>query len=373
MRRLVLLLSAVLVGSALADVPGMVFLYIYPDARTVGLGGTGTALSDLGANVYYNPAVLGFASRAGASWTHANWLPGLYPGMSYDYAAASYRLRDRLGLGISWTYLQTGVTEVTGPMGEPLGEYRTFDMAAGVSAGYRPLENVSVGATGKLIYSMLVPDWVWPHFPEFGIASGGQAFVPALDAGVQYRPWSQLGLGLSIANLGPRINYRLEPDWEPGDTTGDALPAVFRFGVEFSPRLPGPVQFSLLADAQKDLVTPSNAHDFRTFANELWKGVGLELKIARLASVRVGYFEDVEGQRGGILVEQSTGVKHVSLLDYLTHKYVGHVLDAPYTMPIGLCWGVGLEFKGITADIGVDEFIYDFPGRNVRFQLGYRF
>jgi hypothetical protein len=369
MRHRVLFILPVLASLAMAQNPGAVFLEIYPDARTVGLGNAGVSLSDLEANTYYNPAVLGFASRASAVWSHANWLPGLYPGMSYEYAAASYRLRDRLGLGVSWTYLSTGLTEVTGPEGQPLGEYRTSDMAPAISAGYRLRANLSVGVSAKLVYSFLVPDWVWALLPELGITSGGNALGAAFDAGIQYRPWNQLGLGLSVANIGPRLERRYDPPQPYAES--DPLPAILRIGAAFSPRLPGPVQFALLADAQKDLVTTSHAHDFRTFSDELWKGCGLELRFARLASVRIGYFEDILGQRGGITIDP--GMRRISLLDYLTRKYVGHVLHGPYVMPIGLCWGVGLEFKGITADIGVDEFIYDFPGRNVRFQLGYRF
>jgi hypothetical protein len=371
-RRQGLLLLLLLTSVSLADEhPGAVFLEIAPDARTAALGLTGVALTDLNANTCYNPAVLGFASRAGAIWSHANWLPGLYPGMNYEYAGASYRLLDRLGLGVSWTYLETGPTEVTGPEGQPLGEYRTFDMAPAVSAGYRLRTNLSVGISAKLVYDFLVPDWVWSLLPDLGITSGGNPLGPAFDAGIQYRPWNQLGLGLSVANIGPRLEYRYEPP--QADTPSDPLPALFRLGAAFSPRLPGPVQVSLLADVSRDLVTSIHSYDFTSFSDAFWKGAGLELRIARLASVRFGYFEDIEGSRGGILTGESDSVTRVSLLDFLTHRYVGHVISEPYRIPFGLCWGVGLEFKGISADIGTDECIYDFPTRNVRFQLSYRF
>ena len=59
---LVALLAA---SSARADCPGATFLMIFPDARTTALGGCGTALNDLDANAYYNPACLATGPSVG--------------------------------------------------------------------------------------------------------------------------------------------------------------------------------------------------------------------------------------------------------------------------------------------------------------------
>ncbi len=96
-------------------------------------------------------------------------------------------------------------------------------------------------------------------------------------------------------------------------------------------------------------------------------GIGLELRFVRLASVRLGYFEDIVGQRGGIVVKDAMGfTRHVSLLRQIVQPRPGEAVGW------GFCWGVGVEYSGLKFDVGVDENIYDFPTRNVRFQLSGR-
>jgi hypothetical protein len=344
------------------DHPGAVFLMIFPDARTAALGGCGTAITDLDANTYYSPAGLAFGSTAAATWTHVNWLPGLYPSMSYDHAGVAYRPSERFGVAANLVYLQTGRTDIVNEHGEYVGSYRTWDMSYGVSAAYRILPNLSSGLTIKGIYSQLVPAWVWQEMPELGIDARGQGSSFAVDGGIQYRPFDFLSAGVALNNLGPRMDYI------PRDTfPGDRLPTILRGGFALSPRLPGPVEVRLVGDVWRDLVTAMpHVDSFVDFWEQLEVGVGLELRFAELASVRFGYFEDIVGQRGGIVVQNGGATRHVSLLRQLTRPRTGEAVG------LGFCWGVGVEFSGLKFDVGVDEDIYDFPTRNVRFQLSAR-
>lgn len=180
---------------------GAVSLAVYPDARTTGLGNTGVALADGAGNAYYNPAVLCFAPHVGVSLTHADWLAGTYPGMSYNCLQASYQPGRKLSLGAALTYLDAGIIEITGPNGEPLGESRVFDIAPAVSAGYRLLDKLSVGTTAKFVGTHLMPNWVLGDI-SCAFEMGGIGFAGALDAGLLYRPWTPLNLGLSFSNLG---------------------------------------------------------------------------------------------------------------------------------------------------------------------------
>jgi len=350
---------ALLAAHAEAGGPGAVFLMIFPDARTTALGGCGTALTDLDANTYYNPAGIAFGPRVAATWTHVNWFPGLYPGMSYEHIGAAYRVDERLALAANAIYLQTGETDVIDEHGDFLGRYRTWDMSAGVTGSYRILPSLSAGYTLKGIYSFLVPDWVWEVMPELGIDDGGQGFTVAMDCGVQYRPLQFLSIGAALSNFGPGISYG--SNWE-----ADPLPAMSRFGFALKPRIPGPVEVALVGDVWRDLVTTMPRTDsFVDFWEQLEDGIGLELRFAKLASIRLGYFEDIVGQRGGILVEDSMGRTHrISLLRHLT-KPCGDAISW------GFCWGVGVEFSGLKFDVGVDENIYDFPTRNVRLQFSW--
>jgi hypothetical protein len=364
MRRLwfVALLALVLPTSSIGvESPGAVFLMIFPDARTTALGGCGTALSDLDANTYYNPASIAFGPHAAATWTHVNWLPGLYPGMSYEHAGVAYRHGERLGLGVNVIYIQTGETDVINERGDFLGRYRTWDLAPSVSAAYRILPCLSAGVTAKGIYSLLVPDWVWDSMPEFGIEHGGQGLTFAVDGGVQYRPFDPLSLGLALYNLGPNIRYA-------DSGASDPLPAILRFGFALKPRIPGPVEVALVGDVWRELVSEMpHTGSFVNLWEQMESGLGLEMRLAKVASVRLGYFEDIPGQRGGVVVRDSMGMtRRVSLLRQLTKPRPGE------TVGWGFCWGVGVEFSGLKFDVGVDENIYDFPTHNVRFQLSAR-
>ncbi len=343
-----------------AAYPGAVFLMIFPDARTTALAGCGVALPDLDANAYYNPACLATGERIAATWTHVNWLGGLYPGMSYDHAGASYRLSERMGLGLNVTYMQTGLTDVVTERGEYLGRYRTWDLASGVSAAYSLGHGLAAGLSAKFIYSYFVPGWVVRRNPLVPLYGDVDAATWALDAGVQYQPLSSVRLGVSIANVGYKLEYM---------PSGDAcrLPALLRLGFMVKPRIPGPVEIALVGDVWRDLVSSFETHPGGDTGLALWDnlehGIGLEVRVAEVASIRLGYLEDILGQRGGLLIADRYYPRHISLLRYLLSPH-DKIAD------IGLCWGVGLEYRGLKFDVGVDESIYDFATRNVRFQLG---
>lgn len=348
---------------ACAEYPGAVFLMIFPDARTTALGGCGTALGDLDANTYYNPACLATASRLAASWTHVNWLGGLCQGVSYDHAGVAYRLGERLGFAANVVYMQTGETDVIDYSGNLVGRYRPFDVAPSVSAACRILPYLSVGVTAKAIYSFLYPKWAVRWSPEMPLLDGGDALTFAGDVGVQYRPHSYLQLGLALNNLGPDIRY--------GKYDNNPLPAILRFGFALKPRIPGPVEVALVGDLWRDLVTPIEYWGDGDSALMLWEnmqdGLGLELRVAKLASVRLGYFENIQSYSGGITVKDQHGItRRVSLLRFVTQTGLGKAVG------MGLCWGVGLEYRGLKLDVGVDEEIYYIAPRNVRFQLSAR-
>ena len=363
MRRLWLaaLLAVVMssVGAA-QEYPEAVFLMIFPDARTTALGGCGVALNDLDANPYYNPASLVTGPRSAATWTH---LPGLIAwgsGASYDYAGVAYRHGERLGFAVNVAYTQTGeVKFVDGNSGDFVGRYRPFDIAPSVSAAYRVLPSLSAGVTAKAVYSFWYPDWVRKY--AFDPMPGGHAFTVAFDGGIQCRLWSPLTLGAAIENVGPRLRY--------DSTESDPLPAILRGGFALKPRIPGPVEVALVGDVWRDLVSPIEYWGGEENALIFWEnmrdGLGLELRVAKMASVRLGYFEDIQDQTGGILVGEGYGTRRISLLRYLVEHH---------TKPqdVGWCWGVGLEYRGVKLDVGVDENIYGYATRDVRFQLSAR-
>jgi len=83
-----------------------------------------------------------------------------------------------------------------------------------------------------------------------------------------------------------------------------------------------------------------------------------------LVSLRLGYFEDLNNQLGGIVLENEDGeTYHYGVWDALTRKGLGRVER------VGLCWGFGVGTEALRFDLSSDAAIYDFPAKNWKFQL----
>jgi hypothetical protein len=83
---------------------------------------------------------------------------------------------------------------------------------------------------------------------------------------------------------------------------------------------------------------------------EAWKSMGIELSYLDLLTLRLGYFNDPTGERGGL--ERDPDRK---------------IIRWPFT------FGGGLKFRGFALDIAVDQFIYDFHTQNYKLSLSYKF
>ena len=351
--------------------PGAVFLEIWPGARPTSMGGAFAATADDASATYYNPGGLAFIGRNYATLMHSNWLPGLYPGMYYEFAGFTHEFKDKGTMGLNVVYLTTGKTEVTGSDGQPLGEYTTFDIASTVGYGFPITSKLGAGLGVKFIYSFLVPDWVWALLPELGITSGGTGTTWAADAGVLYKPWNSLWLGAALSNIGPNIAYTSSGEADP-------LPRTLRLGVRYSPVQTKLFRLSLTPEISKVLVGmfyDQNPNSPSPFATKLWyelweawKHFGVEACYANFVTARVGYFEDITGARGGIVVDRGDqNTMHIALADYLFKKNQGKLKS------LGLTYGGGLEFKRFAFDISFDGLIYDFPTNNMKFSFSYQF
>lgn len=361
-----------LVGTAHSSQnPGAVFLMIWPAARPTAMAGAFTALADDASANYYNEAGLAFLSGGRVSLQHANWLPGLYPGMYYEYAAGSYEIIGRGTVGADVIYLTTGETEVINEHGEYLGKYTTFDVSPSVSYGFPILPELGVGFGAKFIYSFLVPEWVWRVMPELGITHGGIGMTWAVDAGLLYNPWRFLKVGLSVANVGPDISYT-----DTGES--DPLPRMLRIGLAYFPVRTENLHVAIVPEINKILVgmfydpegTKSSGQLLAAEWRDAWKSIGVEAgyRFDQLAlAARLGYFEDLTGQRGGVVLKKDDVTNHYGITDVLTRRGLGSFTS------IGLCFGGGVEYGRFGLDVSVDQFIYDFPTSNYKFSFSYSF
>lgn len=387
MRRKAFWLSlCALLGVAVASQnPGAVFLMIWPAARPTGLGGAFTALADDASSVYYNQGGMAFLDGTHATLMHSNWLPGLYPGMYYEYAGLTHRLEGYGNVGVNIIYLTTGETEVVNDRGEYLGRYTTFDVAVAGGYGYSVMPNLGVGVAAKFIYSFLVPDWVWQAMPELGIDAGGTGITWALDAGALYKPFKSLNVGLAFANIGPNIAYTSSGESDP-------LPRMMRLGLAYYPVNNDMIDVAIVPEVSKILVgmfydstgTKTFGRKLQEETRDAWKSLGVEVgaidlgalaaepgaaveKTGKLLKVRLGYFEDLTGQRGGIVLEKDGQTYHYGLGDVLTRKGLGSFKS------IGLCFGAGFQYAKFTFDLSMDQLIYDFPTSNYKFSFSYQF
>ena len=363
-----ILILATAFSAFASEYPGAVFLMIWPGARPTGLAGAFVAIADDASATYYNPGGLSFLNSTYVSVMHAPWLPGLYPGMVYDYLAFSRSIKNQGTVGANIIYLNTGETEVTDNNGNFIGTYTTFDIAISGSYGFKLTPKLGVGLNAKFIYSYLVPDWVFGALPDLAGTSGGTGLAWALDGGVLYKPLNYLTVGTSVSNLGTKISYTSSGEADP-------LPRMLRVGIKYTPLQNDVVKLNITPEITKVLVGMFYDPDGeKTFAQKLnyelweaWKSFGIEATFYDLVSARLGYFEDISGQRGGILVNRGTD-EHIALTDFLFTKNHGK-----FAGKVGLCFGIGVQFKGFQFDVSNDQMIYDFDTKNYKFSLTYHF
>jgi hypothetical protein len=356
---------------------GMGVLTIWPTARSTALAGTMTGLADEADATYFNPAGLAFQTTARADVTYANWLPDLYPGRYYAFAAGGASLHLPFLHGRSafvagnLTYLTVGETDVVDEHGNFLGRVNVWRGAAAVYAAVSLTENLGVGVGLKLLQSAhTFDDWMWDFGPDVGLESGGNATAVAADVALSYRPSSKVSFGLAATNVGPKIRYY--PDYDYGDPYSAALPSMVRLGLCWTPIANRNISLGVMPELTKVLVgmfrdTTGTSSTWQQLGDEwkdVWKAVGIEATAFEFVSLRLGYFEDLTSQRGGIVFENEDGATyHYGIWDAFTRKNLGRLER------IGLCWGFGLGTDKLRFDFSSDAAIYDFPTQNWRLQL----
>jgi len=209
------------------------------------MGNAGVAVADNANAMFWNPAGLAFQRNTQVGITHANWLPEFNAGLFYEYLVGTYHVDDVGTFGGHVTYLNLGQIEIRGPDGTNRGTFNSYELAVGVSYGYRVSDRLGLGTSLRGIYSKLSP--------STSNVGSGTASTIAGDASVLYRtaPFSLGGseatfsAGMNLANMGGRMKY---------DEVKQALPMNMRFGYAFTVDFDEYNSLTFANDFNKELV-----------------------------------------------------------------------------------------------------------------------
>lgn len=264
-----------------------------------------------------NPAALTGLEHPEVALVGGRWETGDWPEGSLWWAAFGAPVGGRFTLGADLTAAYRGETSVVNEHGEPAGQMLVLDAALAGRAAYAINENWSAGLALRGFVSNLPENYDWLGWPRDDVL----ALDLLADAGIRWTPSRQLGLGLSLGNAGPNIQYRsTTADWVYATA---AAPWTVRLGGRFR-------------------------------AVELWP-VRIEV-LAGLATLLVGDEWSVRDEPALSRVYYSTARDMTLEAVFWEALYVraGYIND-PTTDRRGLCWGAGVGYRGILRfDLGSD-------------------
>lgn len=140
-----------------------------------------------------------------ATLMHSPWLSEIWGDvgdMYYEFIAYAQPVKDWGVFGGNVVFLSEGQNYHTGPFGEDLGVFSSFEFSPTLSYGNKIYENLAGGINLKLIHSHLAP------FGSEGSQGKGIATTWAIDIGALYKgPIKGLSVGLNVQNLGPNLVY----------------------------------------------------------------------------------------------------------------------------------------------------------------------
>ena len=221
---------------------------IAPDARSSGMGDVGAATDPDVNSQYWNLAKYPFCiSRAGVSVSYTPWLRELVNDMYLANITGYYRIGDYSAISASLNYFSLGevytdYSESGDDYGNTINPYEfTFDIGYSLMLS----EKFSIGAAVRLLYSDI-------SYSTDDDVSAASAF--AADIGCYYNDYfnigdreCQLGLGLSIKNIGSKITFG-------GSDYSEFIPTNLRIGASLMVPIDAYSRFTIAADANKLLV-----------------------------------------------------------------------------------------------------------------------
>lgn len=221
---------------------------IAPDARSAGMGDIGAATDPDVNSQYWNLAKYPFTiSRAGVAVNYTPWLRQLVNDMYLANLTGYYRIGDYSAVSASLNYFSLGEV-YTGGNYDDLDNAMTikpYEMSLDLGYSLMLSEKFALGAGVRFLYS----DMSYSQDEEVAASS---AF--AADLACYYNDYlnlgsreCQLGLGLSLKNIGSKITFG-------GSDYSEFIPTNMRLGMSLMVPVDEYSRFTIAADANKMLV-----------------------------------------------------------------------------------------------------------------------
>jgi hypothetical protein len=214
-------------GSVAASSTCMRFLKISTLPRIAGMGEASVAVSDA-TWAEVNPAHLTAIDGSLITFAHTAWFHDIsLETLTFGTSSAKH------GFGLSLIGLSTDPLEGYDAFDIKQGTFRYYDLVVSGTYARRLPGNLSVGASGKVLYEKID----WDAATGFG-----------LDLGIGYVPpgpllGGELALGLAVRDLGPKMGY-FDEEFD--------LPLTLQGGLSYRPAwLPNDVSATLAVDYQK--------------------------------------------------------------------------------------------------------------------------
>jgi len=236
------------------------FLIITPDSRAGGLGDAGVATSADVNSFHWNTAKLAFSkNKTELGMSYSPWLRQLVDDIHLSYLAGYHKVSKRGTFGGSLRYFSLGKIAFTNQVGDKIRDFspNEFELLGGYS--YKLTDRMALGLNGKFIYSNLTGGTgVGSAQSKAGIAGAADLSFAYLNDEAKLGKYdADFSFGATIQNIGNKIAYT-------DAATRDFLPANLRLGtalkIEFDKfnSLTGTVDFNKLLVPTLPYRDPSN-------------------------------------------------------------------------------------------------------------------
>lgn len=340
------------VQTAFSQVGGaaVVFLKIEPDSRAAGMGNAGVALAESASAIFWNPAGLAFQTGSEAAITHSKWLPEFNADLFYEYVVGKTHVPGWGTFGAHLTYLNLGEHEGRDAQNNPTGTFKSYDLAIGLSHGFKISKHFGIGTSARFIYSNLAPNQtVGAQQTQAGVST-------AFDLAMLYRSSpmnigsvkTTVSWGINLANMGSAIQYS---DF----AQADPIPTNIRFGPALKFEFDEFNSLTWVLDFNKDLIHYSTTDSTRT-ADSWFKAIFSSWSSTKTQSNSLSD-EEAEFTSLSVLQQLTIGTGFEYWYNNLLALRTGYFYENPnngnrqfLTLGAGVRWNIiGVDFSYIYA------------------------